>query len=40
MDVEATRGSVIGNIRESNERQAVVRSTYVAPAGAGIAKSA
>ena len=39
-DVEATRGSVIGNIRESNERQAVVKSTYIAPGSAGTSKGA
>lgn len=39
MDVEATRGSVIGNIRDANERQAVVKSTYIAPGSAGAAKS-
>jgi hypothetical protein len=40
MDVEATRGSVIGNIRDANERQAVVKSTYIAPGSASTGKSA
>ena len=39
-DVETTRGSVIGNIRESNDRQAVVESTYIAPGSASTNKSA
>ncbi len=39
-DVEATRGSVIGSIRETTERQEVVESTYVAPGSAGTNKSA
>ena len=33
-DVEATRGSVISNIRVTTEQQAAVESTYIAPAGA------
>jgi hypothetical protein len=39
-DVEATKGSVIGSIRESTEQQEVVKSTYIAPVGAGTNKSA
>jgi hypothetical protein len=38
--VEATKGSVIGSIRESTEQQEVVKSTYIAPVGAGTNKSA
>jgi hypothetical protein len=37
-DVEATKGSVIGSIRESSEQQAVVKSTYIPPAGTSISK--
>ncbi len=39
-DVEATKGSVISGIRESAEQQAVVKSTYIAPGGAGTSKKA
>ena len=35
MDVETTKGTVIGNIRESNDRQAAVESTYVVPGSVG-----
>jgi hypothetical protein len=38
-DVEATKGSVIGSIRESAEQQAVVKSTYIAPAGTSTPKN-
>ena len=37
-DVEAARGSVIGSIRESTERDAVVKSTFIAPGDAGMNK--
>ena len=38
-DVEATKGSVISGIRESAEQQAVVKSTYIAPAGTNTPKN-
>lgn len=34
-DVQATKGSVIGSIRETTERQEAVESTYVAPGSEG-----
>lgn len=39
-DVEATKGTVISGIRESAEQQAVVKSTYIAPASTGTPKNA
>ncbi len=39
-DVETTKGSVISGIRESAQQQAVVKSTYIPPAGASTPKSA
>ena len=39
-DVETTKGSVIGGIRETAQQQAVVKSTYIPPAGASTPKSA
>src|SRR5579859_2102765 len=39
-DVAAVRGSVIGSIRESTEREAVVKSTYIAPGSGGMNKGA
>ncbi len=39
-DVEATKGSVIGGIRESAEQQAVIKSTYIAPCSAGTSTKA
>src|SRR6266849_897253 len=37
-DVETTKGSVISGIRESAQQQAVVKSTYIPPAGASTPK--
>jgi hypothetical protein len=34
-DVEATKGTVIGSIRETTEQQETVESTYIAPGSAG-----
>jgi len=39
-DVETTKGSVISSIRDSAQQQAVIKSTYIAPGGAGASKGA